>query len=1019
MLSKSSMLATASMSVMLSVALATPAVAQGPQGGNEEAVAQDIVVTGSRIVRRDYESASPILTLSQDTLANQADTGLDTKLARLPQFTPGGTRFSGSGQATLNLRGLGTNRNLVLLDGRRLQPSTAQVVVDLNSVPQSLIENVEVISGGASAVYGSDAVSGVVNFKLKRNFTGVELDGQYNIGEKGDGAEYETNLTIGSDLADGRGNIVVALTYNKRDALLSRERDFYRAGWPTGERSFATTFLPSGIFNVDATNLPSLAARNALFNGYGTPVTGSVSSTAYGFNQDGTLFAQNGARNYRGPLDDGHVITPAGNVAYNQQDNLLVVPMERYTGFFRATYELTDDIEIFAQGMYTQYDSRSQSSGAATNGPGAINLPSDYAFITADLRTLLNSRPNPNAPFIVNKFWSQLGPQVTLNRNTVAQYTVGGKGKIGTNWNWNAYGSFGRTDLLSQVDALSNLRVQTMVNSRSTMQNGVLVNVPQFYAPATGNSLTPNPAYALATNDGGRTIASIDGGPNPCPNGLNVFGTSPLEVRCIDYLRRSSKTATRVEQTVLEGTVSGAVATLPAGELAVVLGAGYRKNSYAFAPDGASEGITGDAVGIFPSNPTAGSTSVREIFGEALIPLLSDLPGVEKLDLNVAYRYSDYDNSGGVSTYKADVNWTVFPALRLRGGYERAIRAPNVAELFQGQVINGAGGTLTNGDPCDFNSPITTGANAGNRSKVDAICVAQGLPAALLPTFKNTQLTATTVTSGNPTLRPEVADTFTAGAVIQPRFSSAWLRGMSLSVDFYKIKVKKAIGAFPAAVVYSKCYNLDGSNPTLDANNPYCTGIVRSATTGLPFIVQSPFVNLGSLDTSGIDIQFDWNVDLADAGLGENAGSFSLNFVGSYLDSFNIQARPGTPNQDFSGTIGNTTTGVGTFPRWKSTATVAYANGPARVGVRWFHVASMDDQSAVSSPNAARPGVGGYDRFDLFGRFTINDTIQLRAGVDNVFNKDPMVVGGVLGSTEPGTYDPLGRRFFLGARIGF
>lgn len=1019
MLSKSTMLASASVSVMLSVALAAPAVAQDAPSTNEEAVAQDIIVTGSRIVRRDYESASPILTLSQDVLSNSADTGLDTKLARLPQFTPGGTRFSGSGQATLNLRGLGVNRNLVLLDGRRLQPSTAQVVVDLNSVPQALIENVEVISGGASAVYGSDAVSGVVNFKLKRNFTGIELDGQYNVTEQGDGDEYETNLVVGSDLADGRGNIVVALTYNKRDQVLSRSRDFYRAGWPTGERSFATTFLPSGIFTIDATNQPSLAARDALFNGYGTPMSRPVASTAYGFNADGSLFAQNGGLNYRGPLNDGHVITPAGNVAYNQQNNQLVAPMERYTGFFRATYELTDAIEIFAQGMYTQYDARSQSSGAATNGPGAINLPSDYAFISADLRTLLDSRPNPDAPFIVNKFWSQLGPQVTQHRNTVAQYMIGGSGKIGDSWNWNAYGSFGRTDLLTQVDALSNLRVQAMVNSRSTMQNGVRVNVPQFYAPATGNSLTPNPAYEFATNDGGASLPSIDGGPNPCPNGLNIFGTAPLEARCIDYLRRSSKTSTRVEQTVLEGTVSGPVAQLPAGELAVVLGAGYRKNSYAFEPDGASEGITGDAVGIFPSNPTSGSTTVREIFGEALIPLLSDLPGVQKLDLNVAYRYSDYENSGGVSTYKADLSWTVFNALRLRGGYERAIRAPNVAELYQGQSVSAGGGSLGNGDPCDFNSPITTGANAGNRAKVDAICIAQGMPAALLPNFQNTQLTATAAVGGNPELRPEIADTFTVGAVVQPNLTSAWLRGLSLSVDYYKIKVKEAIGSFPATVVYSKCFNLDGSNPNLDANNPYCQSIVRSATSGLPFMVYSPFVNLGSLDTSGIDFQLDWNVDLADAGVGNNAGSFSVNFVASYLDSFNIQARPDAPNQDFAGTIGNTTTGVGTFPRWKTTTTFSYANGPARIGLRWFHVAGMKDQSSVSSPNAARPGVGAYDRFDLFGRFTINDTIQLRAGIDNLFDREPLVVGGVLGTTEPGTYDPLGRRFFLGARIGF
>ncbi|MEO6341262.1 MAG: TonB-dependent receptor [Caulobacteraceae bacterium] len=1022
---RSQALAAASLAALSLAATAGIAHAQSATTGESAASesVEEIVVTGSRISRRDYVANSPILTLPAATLLNQSGISIDTKIAQLPQFTPGATRFAGSGQSTANLRGLGTSRNLVLVDGRRPMPSSAQLVVDLNSIPTGLIDNVEVITGGASAVYGSDAISGVLNFKLKRNFQGLQMDAQYGRTERGDGEETEVNILAGGNFADDRGNAVVGLNYANRGRIYSRDRDFYRTGIAAGATSFASVNLPTGQFVADSANQPTLAARNALFGGYGTPVTTAVVGTNYGFNTDGTLFTLTGGRNFRGvqPVRGGYYqLNPAGNVVFELQDNVLQVPLQRYSAFAKVDYNITPNIRFYAQATFTRYDTQSQGTGASTNGPWNLIMPADNVFIPADLKTLLNSRPSPNVPFTMIKYFTQTGALVTDYKNQLYQITTGFAGDFGkTDWTWDIYGSTGQTTILATTTggAPSIQRMGTLMNSRSYLANGALVNVPEFLANSNGTSVTINPLYLAATgpngaaitNDGGRSVVSLNGGPNPCPNGLNLFGDKPLDASCIGYITKNPKQFTSLRQDVVEASAQGTAFSLPAGEVKLAVGASYRRNTYNFIPDSSTFGVTtSDVVNVFPSNPTGGFTDSKEAYIEGLIPVLKDVPFIKSFEISPAYRYASYNNAGSIHTYKADFNWEVISGIRFRGGYERAVRAPNVGELFQGSAPGAAGALLR--DPCDFNSPE----NIANPAKVSAICAAQGLAPGLASTYRNTTLTLASVVVGNPNLEPEKADTFTVGAVWQPSFSHPLLSRVRASVDYYDIKVTKAIAAINGSIIFQKCFNQDGSNPSLDAANPNCGAIIRQTSTGLPLQVNTPYGNIGALKTSGIDFQVDWGVDLADVGLGK--GSVAVNLVGTYLREFNIQAVANSPFLDYAGTIGNSTVGTGTFPRWKATMTTTYAVGPGSLGLRWFYIDGMKDFTAISSPSSRRVGTPGYMRFDLFGSYALNKMISLRAGVDNLANKDPVVFGGILGTTESGTYDPAGRRYWLAVR---
>ena len=942
---------------------ATPAEVQGAPAATGEG---EIVVTGSRITRSDYTSASPIVTTSQDALKATGAVNVEQSLNQLPQFIPGsGSQGGGAsaaasaGRATLNLRGLGDKRNLVLLDGRRLPPSTVFNVTDVNIIPQSLIESVETITGGASAVYGSDAISGVVNFRTRRNINGLEIDGQIGNTFRADRLAADVSAVGGWTSGDDRLNIVGAVGYTKRDELKGSERSFFDLG-------ILSSFIGQGTFVPSATNLPTQGAVNAAFANL---APGTVNRTnALGFNDGGSLFSQVGAFNYAGPTTGDYVTF--GNVVRQPvaRQQSIERPLRRFNVFGKAEYEVSDALTLYAQVLFTRTDATTNVGNSLTQFIN-VNVAANNPFIPASLRAVLASRPNPTASFAINRRFTELPPRTFDTSFETSQFIVGARGRLGIgDWTYDIYGSRDRNVIHDDIAP------------------GVL-----------GSQLN-------------RLVGAADGGRSLCAGGYNPFGlanASTISAECAAFLTRRITRDEDIRQNTVEGAVQGTLLTLPAGDLKLSVVGTYRENDYTFAPG--AELVAGDVFATNQTNPTSGKTNVKEIAGELFVPVLREVPVFHALNLSLGARYSDYNVTGGVTTYKAEVEWSPVEMVLLRGGYQRAIRAPNIGELFSSAT--GAqvqiGNPPASGDPCDVRSVSRTGSGG---AALRTLCIATGVPTALVDSYNFTTVAIPVTNSGNLDLTPEKATTKTAGIVLRPRFTSPMLRNLSLSVDFYDISIKDVISTVAGNTALAKCYNQDGSNPGLDAANTFCRLITRDQTGGI-VNVALPYLNLGGLKTRGVDFQLDWSVPLGDR------AKLSLNSLVSYLDSYQIKNFPADSFQQFAGTID--ATNALPLPRWRYTTTGNITVGAVDLGLRWRHLNAMRDVTAVIRPASPAAGVPDYDLFDLTGRLTVNDRFQLRAGVTNLFDKKPLVVAGTPGNTLPGTYDVLGRSFYVGFKTRF
>lgn len=974
--------------VLLSAAavMTTPAMAQDPEPATDEQAAAEveIVVTGSRIARKDYLANSPIVTLTQEDIKATGSTNIETLINELPQFTPLGSASSNSpnvaGQAQVQLRGLGAIRTLVLLNGRRVVSSSASSVVDLNVFPTALISNVETITGGASSTYGSDAVAGVLNFQLNKKFDGVLIDAQAGISDRGDAASQAVSLTVGQDIAAGRGNVVLSLGYSNRDSVLNAAREFSLIGGFAG-----TSPLGSTVF--DATNLPSAAAVSAA-------VPGAARGNTFGFNNDGTLFAYQGARDYLSPGGVGYdgFRTPGplqqSDFAYATADrNYMIIPQQRYNLYAATNYEISPFAEVYTDFLFSQYEANNQlASNPATGPTTGFRIPAANPFIPAELRAVLNSRSNPAGSFRLDKRFNELGPRRQNEKYDVYQITAGLRGRVPSvgDWTYDAYLSYGRVD---------NSTTYTGYLSRSATQ--LLLDAP-------------------------------DGGVSLCEGGFNPFGEKPLSGSCIAYVSRVPTNSTTNDQLVAELNLQGGLFSLPAGEVRAAVGATYREQNYTFVPDPMAlatftlNGVTGPELAGLSSQPLSGSDKVREVYGELLIPLLRDIPLIRSLETNLGYRISDYDTIGSVSTYKADLSWEIFDGLRVRGGIQRAVRAPSLGELFAAQSlsfpnigvpVSSAGVRQFSGDPCDIRGAYRAPSSA-NASQVRALCVAQGVPGQVVDayTFSNSQVSG--LTGGNPSLKEETADSFTIGATLRSPFSSPWLSGLSASIDYYDIKIEQVVGTLATTEQLRRCFNENGtSNPTYDPNNFFCQLFSRDPNSGQITGTLETNANLGTLKTSGIDFQVDWALTLADVGA-PNWGSFAFNFVGTKLEEWKRQDIPGGNFTDRMGTISNAF-GL-TLPEWKFLSALNWNYDPLTVGLRWRYVGSVENF------NNREQVLGAVNYFDLNTSVKVNERMTLRAGVNNLTDAQPPVYSpSIAANTDPSTYDLVGRRYYVGITARF
>lgn len=975
---KARLVASTALSVLTFATLGAGAAAA--QVVAAEAV-EEVVVTGSRIARKDYVSNSPIVTLPAQQIEAAGAVTVEAALNQMPQFTASASSNTNlppnGGRATLNLRGLGSSRTLVLLDGRRLPPAEHfSGAIDVNQIPNALVENVEVITGGASAVYGSDAVSGVVNFKLRRNFTGLELDAQYGVTEQGDGETVSVSATLGGIFADDRGRGAISLTYADRNPVFGADRRFF-------EISGLSSIIPQGVYLPTASNLPGQAALDQVFGAYGV-AAGTVRRTAFrlGFNPDGSLFNQSGPlTNYRSVANDYIINTGTGIFANSGQVQYIQIPLERYSAFGHAEYEIAEGLRAYGQVNFTIYEAATNVDAAAagSSAPG-FSVPVSNPFIPADLRTVLASRPTPGAPFTLAKRLSEVGQRFLTVDNTAYQVVLGLRGEVpGRDWTWDVYGSHGQTKLDETTTGYA---------SRSAVQQ--LLEAP-------------------------------DGGASRCAGGYNPFGLTTLSPACVAFMTRTVKNDTTMKLSVVEAILQGKLVDVPAGELRFALGADYRRDTFEFLAD--AQATTGDIISYPVIGNGAGVNEVYELYGELLAPLLRDLPMAQELNLSLGYRFSDYRVGGSVSTYKIDGDWRLNEWLRMRGGFHRAIRVPTVGALFASptQAAADIGTTATGaGDPCDV-SGIYRRPGAPNAAAARALCIAQGVPGALVDSYTLASRIIFAEVIGNPTLEAEKADTYSVGLVWRSPFDTPLLSRLTGSIDYYSIEIDKALGSAAPSLILARCFNATGENPGFSQANFYCGLITRDPNSGQLLGTGQPLLNLGAYKSSGVDLQVDWSAGLEAFGLDGRYGEVGLNFVASYVGSYRIQTLPGEPFRDFAGTIGNGQ--IDSFsvshPEWKLTTSLFYTAGPLRLAFRWRFIDAMADSSTVTNAASTVPGTNAYSLFDLEGRWNIKHGLELRLGVNNLADKDPPRVFGAPGVTDPSTFDILGRRVYAGLKARF
>lgn len=983
---------------------AKQAFAADPEAADE---LEAVVVTGSRIARRDFVSATPVVTVGEELLKQNQDFAVETMLRQLPQFAASGTsQFSAglgsTGASTLNLRAIGDNRNLVLLNGRRLMPSTANFAIDVNTIPSSLIDSVETLTGGASAVYGSDAISGVVNFKLKSNFTGVRLDAQYGSTFENDMTNANVTLTLGANFAEDRGNAVVAVDWADRGTFLQRDRDFYRRAWASAYPSAPVTIIQGAYNPAIGGNPPSEAAVDAYFATLGAPANTVSRTSSLGFNDDGSLFntigtAGTGIYNFSSMVSpyQAQSVNASGQHLVSEYpfvDAQLAVPVTRTSLFTKANYEINQYANVYLQAYSTQYDSRAVGGAVQFGNFWAITVPRDATHpVPQALATILDSRANPDGDWVLFKTATMFtGMRVTDNDSDVYQVVAGVTGKLGlSDWTYDLYGSNGRSQL-------------------------VTTGVSGYVRNALAEVLFDAPNYGAGYSDSNGT----------CTSGVYPFGTFAPSQDCIDYMSAHPVNRTELKQDVVELNLQGGLFNLPAGQVRAAFGASWRNNTYLFKPDDTltiarSSNQDTDFSGTFVTRGTQGEVSVTDIYTELLFPLLRDKSWARNLEASVGYRLSDYSVSGNVSAYKADLLWEPIETLRLRAGFQHAVRGPNVNELFQPPTPQFGAPT----DPCrstvNTTNPTFNNPTNPNRAQLQQLCRAMmgpGAPPITDPVNDpyglnsyngGGDISTPAFVRGNPLLQPESADTITAGFVFQPQWELALGTRMSLSVDYYNIEVEDAIASVTSQATFDFCYNANGGNPTYDPNNLYCRNIGRDQTpgsNGITTIVNATSQNLGMINTDGFDIQFDLSAQIG-------PGQLRFNSLANHILNFKQQAGANQPQLQYAGHTG--------YFSWRLFNTISYQWGPANVGLRWQRLSAVEALAKVTNPASPNPDISAYDYFELTGAYTVNDKLSFRAGVSNLFDKEQPLTGTFLGTTDPQNYDIIGRRYYVRGTVTF
>lgn len=981
--------------VMAGAMLATPAYAQEETSDEGEL----IVVTGSRIAQRNLETAAPIAVVDDEEFKLSGTVNVENVVNTLPQVVPGFTSNSnnpGNGTATLNLRGLGSNRTMVLVNGRRWMFFDTSQRVDLNTIPSFLLDSVDVVTGGASAVYGSDAMAGVVNFRLKQ-VEGIELGGQYSLTQEGDGARYELYGAIGTSFDDGRGSATVFAEYYNREKVMQGDRDFSRfalGGESLGVdlQQFGSSTMPATRFNGS----PFVATTGAVAdtNANGMCDAGEPCAVlAQGLTLDDAIF----------DVGSGAARARAGDTYNYAPTNFLQIPQERYLIGGYADYEFTDGHEAYLEVSFVNNRVAQELAATPVTGTFNIDIATAAQFVSpavlAQLNQLDANEAAANAARLANGLSALPGAQLGTVRASIQRRIV-------------------ETGSRNSLDERNAFRVLTGV--RGAVTDWLNYDAYYMYARTRNSNVQAGNISRSAFQ------AGLDG----TGTDINIWDVGGLTPEMIDAITIVAQNGDISTLEVANAAFSGFLGDLGfgGGDIGFAVGTEYRRVASEFLPDTALS--SGDVIGFNAGDATEGAYSVTEFFAELNVPIIETDSGL-RLELNGAARYSDYslEAVGGVWTYAGGIEFAPIPDITLRGQYQRAVRAPNVGELFGGQAI----GFPSTVDPCGNAAFIAANPGAG------AICIAHGVPAGNVGNAAavqlNTQIPA--LFGGNPDLQEETSDSFTFGVVLQPSF----VPGLTITADYFDIEIKDTVSIAGGSLqgLMNLCYG-----DIQDLNSPVCTPFAGIRNLDGAITVDAPplvaGVNIAELSVSGVDLQVNYSTRIPFSLLTDSGdSSFNLNFLGTWTDESSFIPVAGIDNViecagEFAGECGEPT------PSFKWTSRFSWVDGPLTTSLRWRHLSAVDDddETVDFTDFNGIERVGAYDLFDLTFSYAVNEKVTFSLGVNNLFDTLPdtpefdangVVVGRpnslLLGdnqeqaNTYPSTYDVLGRDFFASVNFKF
>jgi outer membrane receptor protein involved in Fe transport len=1012
-----------------------------PSPADKETVSPDmIIVTGSRIRRPNLDSAIPIVSISGESIRAAGQVSVGDYLNNLPSLRAtysqsNSTRFLGTtGLNLLDLRGLGTQRTLVLVNGRRHVASDILnngVSPDINTFPTDLIDRVDIVTGGSSAVYGSDAIAGVVNFILKENFEGLELRGRAGVSTYGDAGNYELSALGGINFADGRGNVSVNLEYSRQNSVFGSSRPEQNA--PQGfiivdsDVSSSSDGVPDRVFlrdfrstTISIGGLISLATPSGAC-GRVNLNPGSAATTAgltaafnctYLFQPDGTLIPQTGTR--VGLAPNGNFLGGNGSTGRERSTQPILPTLDRYTANLLAHYEFSEAADLFIEAKYSRTDSQ------------RIAAPAFFQGSTIGAGVDLRERPRFDNPFLSTqaqaafqaaRAFAGLAPataatRITLRQNLVdvgsrtefakreTYRIVGGlRGTFNDDWNYEISANYGEFKEATQIGG--NLNQQRFLLAIDAVRN-----------PASGQIVCRSqidPAAALIfpysnDDDFARSLLAADVA--ACVP-YNPFGEGASSQASRDYLVSSGTSIGKISQFDVSGFVNGDTSgffNLPGGPIGFVVGGEYRRETNFFqTSDIIRQGIT-----FYNALPTFTSPAfeVKEAFGEIRIPILKDVPFFQELTLTGAGRVSDYSSRAGtVFAYNGQLQYSPFKDLRLRAGYARAIRAPNLNELFSQQSQNFATGFV---DPCSARN-IATGSNTRA-----ANCLAAGVPTS----YDYVYLSSLEILSGgNPNLKAETSRSLTLGAVYRPSF----VPGLSLTVDYYNITAQSTINSPTAQQIANNCYDL------ASLNNAFCglfkrNGATTAATGEDPYRIiegslQQVLVNFSKSKVRGIDVDLKYDRQI------DNIGKFGYELLYTY----SLQ------NDDFIDASDPNRTDRSLFelgdPEHAFNLKLNFESGPVLLeyGFRYLSKQVVNTYEDIFTLQGRPPENADYAEIqfypatvyhDIRVAFDINKKFELSGGVTNLLNTlPPFGLSGTGGGS--GIYDARGRFFYMGFKAKF